>query len=329
MLSNSPQYWKKRGGIATALLPLAVLYQLGYRLRRMTTRPAKLQKAKLLCVGNLVAGGAGKTPVALDIGEYAAKQGIRACYLSKGYGGSITAPTLVDANRHSAAEVGDEPLMLARTLPTIIARDRVKGARFAESQGFELLIVDDGFQNPTLKPDIALVVVDAVYGLGNGHTLPAGPLREPAAYGLKRADAVVVLRRDRKSRGLFADSRVPTIIADLRTSCPAEAEKRKLVAFSGIARPEQFFESLVQHCGLHLVGSHAFADHHLFTTKELDALREEAHKLDATLITTAKDATRLPPEMQSKVMVAKATLNWHNAADLHAVLAPLIPRKEA
>jgi tetraacyldisaccharide 4'-kinase len=320
---RNPPFWQKKSGVSTALTPIASLYQLGYRTRRAFTTPVPL-KAKLLCVGNLLAGGAGKTPVALDIGAYLKAQGVKACYLSKGYGGSIAVPTWVDANTHTAHEVGDEPLLLARTLPTLIARDRVKGAKAAEAAGYDVIIADDGFQNPNLKPDIALVVVDAAYGFGNGRTLPAGPLREPVKYGLARATALVVLRRDRKQNNEMEQQNLPCIVADLRTSSPEEAQNRKLVAFSGIARPQQFFESLIHHCGLHIVHSHEYPDHHPFSSRDIATLRAEAAKHDASLITTAKDAVRLPADMRNEVLVAQATLNWHNAADMHKVLAPLL-----
>lgn len=328
MSMNSPHFWKENGITAKLLLPLALLYQLGYRLRRLFTRPTTITP-NLLCVGNLIAGGAGKTPVALSTGEYIKAQGINACYLSKGYGGSLRAPTLIDPARHNARETGDEPLLLAQVLPTIVAKNRVAGARMAAKQGFELIILDDGFQNPTLKPDVSLVVVDSAYGFGNCHTLPAGPLREPVKFGLKRADALVVLRRDRKERPALTDFDITRIFGDLRTSCPNDFENQKLVAFSGIARPQQFFEALVQHCGAHVINSHSFPDHHYFTETELKPLRDEAHKLEARLITTAKDAVRLPPAFQDEVLVAEASINWHNADELAAVLAPLVTRKES
>lgn len=322
-----PSFWTTRGGTASLLLPVAALYQLGYRIRRAMTVPVQLE-AKLLCIGNLVAGGAGKTPVAIAIGEHLRERGIHACFLSKGYGGRLTAPTLVDAGKHTAADVGDEPLLLARTLPTVVARDRARGAAFAQAQGFSLIIADDGFQNPNLRPDVALVVADAAYGFGNGHTLPAGPLREPVAYGLARADALVAVYRGDAAENRLPDIPLPVIAADLHTTCPPEAAQHKLLAFCGIARPEQFFRSLAEQDGITLAGCHAFADHHPFRTEELDMLAAEAQHLDAALITTAKDAVRLPDGFRDKVLVAKATLNWHNSAELEAVLAPLIALKE-
>ena len=325
---QSPAFWNKPGSIAaTALLPVAALYQLGYRIRRQFTTPATITP-KLLCIGNLVAGGAGKTPVALAVGEYIKAQGIRACFLSKGYGAHITQPTMVDCTHHNAAEVGDEPLLLAQVLPTIIAKNRADGAKYAESCGFDLIILDDGFQNPTLKPDLSLIVADAAYGFGNGFTLPSGPLREPVEYGLSRADALVVLYRNHQQKCAIADYPIPTITGDVQTSCPSDLANQKVVAFSGIARPEQFFEALVQQCGAYVIASHAFADHHPFSATELQQLRDEAKKHDAALVTTAKDAVRLPQTLRGEVLVAEAKINWHNADALAAILAPLLSPKE-
>lgn len=324
----SPAFWNISGIAAKTLLPMAALYQLGYRLRRCLTKPAII-RPKLLCIGNLIAGGAGKTPVALAVGEYVKARGINACFLSKGYGGSIPISTLVDSKKHSAAEVGDEPLLLARVLPTLVAKNRVDGARYAEKCGFDLIILDDGFQNPTLRPDLSLVVADATYGFGNGHTLPSGPLREPVAYGLSRADALIVLHRGHAAESSFTEYSLPIIHGDLRTACPPDATKQKLIAFSGIARPQQFFDALEQQCSAELVAYHAFADHHPFSIAELKQLRQEAQKLDAKLITTAKDAVRLPQAMRNEVWVAEAQINWHNADALAKVLAPLFSAMES
>lgn len=320
---RTPEFWNEDGTAAKLLQPLALLYQAGYRLRRAITTPAQLAP-KLLCIGNLVAGGAGKTPVALAVGEYIKAQGISACYLSKGYGGNLRKPTRIDLTRHNAAEAGDEPLLLARVLPCFVAQDRVAGAQEAARHGFKLIILDDGFQNPTLRADFALVVADGAYGFGNGHTLPAGPLREPVNYGLSRADALVVLRRDDKPQQRLTDYPVRLLTADLRTTCPDAALAHKLVAFSGIARPQQFFDGLVKHCGAQLISSHSFADHHAFTTAELEPLRAEARACNARLITTAKDAVRLPPTLRDEVLVAEAAINWHNATALSDTLAPLL-----
>lgn len=326
MPPRSPQFWQKDGLAAKALQPLACLYQLGYRLRRATTKPESLN-AKVLCVGNLVAGGAGKTPVALAIGEYVKAQGVHACFLSKGYGGGIRVATLVDTARHNAADVGDEALLLAECLPVVVAKSRAEGARFAEREGFGVIVMDDGFQNPALSSDLSFVVVDAAYGFGNGRTLPAGPLREPVDYGLARADAVILVERGGQKANI-PQFPLPVLRADVQTLCPTGAREGKWLAFSGIARPQQFFDALTRQ-GVQLVANRPFPDHYVFTAAELEQLRKEAQRQGAGLITTAKDAVRLPADFRAQVMVAQAMINWHNADALTALLSPILASKES
>lgn len=326
MLPRNPQFWQEDGVLAKALQPLACCYQLGYRFRRATAKPASLN-AKVLCIGNLVAGGAGKTPIALAIGEYLKMQGVNACFLSKGYGGRIRSAIRIEDTRHSAEEAGDEALLLAQCLPVIVAKSRTEGARYAEQQGFSVIIMDDGFQNPTLCPDLSLVVVDAAYGFGNGRTLPAGPLREPVEYGLSRADGVILVERGGQTAGMQQFS-LPMMRADIQTLCPAEAKKGKWLAFAGIARPQQFFDALEQQ-GVQLVASCAFPDHHAFSATELKQLQQDAKRQGAGLITTAKDAVRLPAALRAQVIVAQVAINWHNADALAALLSPIIASKES
>lgn len=326
MPPSSPQFWQEDGAVAKALQPLAQLYQLGYRLRRAVTKPASLN-AKVLCIGNLVAGGAGKTPVALAIGNYLKVQGVNACFLSKGYGGNIRSATRVDLTRHSAADVGDEALLLAECLPVVVAKSRAQGARYAEQQGFSLILMDDGFQNPALFPDLSLIVVDSAYGFGNGRTLPAGPLREPVDYGLSRADAVILVERGGQKANMPHIS-LPLLRADMQTLWPKEAQEGRWLAFAGIARPRQFFEALEAQ-GVQLAASRAFPDHHAFSPAELKQLQKEAQRQGARLITTAKDAVRLPAGFRDQVMVAQAAINWHNADALAALLSPILASKES
>lgn len=326
MPPRSPQFWQEDGLAAKALQPLACLYQLGYRFRRAITKPVSLN-AKVLCIGNLVAGGAGKTPIALAVGEYLKAQSVNACFLSKGYGGHIRTATRVDPARHNAADVGDEALLLAECLPVIVAKSRAEGARYAEQQGFGVIVMDDGFQNPALFPDLSFVVVDAAYGFGNGRTLPAGPLREPVDYGLARADAIILVERGGQKANI-PQFPLPMLRADVQTLCPTEAKTGKWLAFSGIARPQQFFDALAGQ-GVQLAASRPFPDHHAFTATELEQLRKEAQRQGAGLITTAKDAVRLPADFRAQVMVAQAVINWHNASALAALLSPILASKES
>lgn len=297
---RTPFFWHRPNPLAYLLLPLAWLYQLGYRMQRAFITP-RMSPIPLICVGNLVAGGGGKTPVATLLGELCKDADIHACFLTRGYGGSVHSPLRVQKNM-APTEVGDEALILAKTLPTFVSRCRMQGVALAAKEGFELVIMDDGFQNPSIRPHLSLVVVDGAYGFGNGLTLPAGPLREPVAYGLKRADAVALVMR-------FGQQALPNL-PEAMLSIALDFSKmevlkgKKYVAFAGIARPPQFFGALIQH-GLEVVETRAFADHHDFSALELAQLREAAAAQGATLITTAKDAVRLPPEIRSEVVVAE------------------------
>lgn len=328
---KTPEFWHRRTVVSLLLLPFAWLYQLGYRLRRLLTRPTPIT-VPIICVGNLVAGGAGKTPVALAIGTWAKAQGIHACFLSRGYGGKKTrGATLVNPSFHPYIEVGDEPLLLANVLPTIVAKSREEGARFAEKQGYDLIIMDDGFQNPHLAADISLVVIDASYGLGNGYTLPAGPLRESAEYGLARATAVVLLSREGETENaaLTFPEGLPVLAAHLSTVCNAPIAGKPVLAFSGIARPEQFFHALEQVLGANILQTRTFPDHHNFTPSQLAALAQDAMLDDASLVTTAKDAVRLPTTMRKQVLVADLSLSWQDSDRLNELLHTHLPSPTA
>jgi tetraacyldisaccharide 4'-kinase len=275
----------------------------------------------VVCVGNLVAGGAGKTPVAITVAERLLAAGKRAHFVTRGYGGSARGPMQVKAH-HTAAAVGDEALLLAAVAPTIIADDRYAGARMAVAVGANAVVFDDGFQNPTIAKDVALVVIDTGYGFGNGRTLPAGPLRETAAFGLGRASALVLLG-DGDMPG--AAPSVPVLRAALvpHHDAATRLRERRVIAFAGIGRPRKFFDT-VRAIGCTTVAEHAFADHHPFTTAELQALHSEARAAGAILVTTRKDWVRIPPAQREGVEVIDVTATFVDLAALDAVLQPIL-----
>ncbi len=325
---RAPEFWDQRdGGAAPAMLaPFGALYALASRARFALARPERIS-VPVLCVGNLVAGGAGKTPVALSLGARLKERGLSAHYLSRGYGGAAAGPTRVDPIRHGCSEVGDEALLLARIAPTWVAADRVAGARAAIAAGAHAIVMDDGFQNPSLAKDVSLVVVDGAYGFGNGRVMPAGPLREPLAQGLARADAVVIVGDDRtgaRDRIVAAGfATLPVLGARIVPGPEAEAlAGRKVVAFAGIGRPAKFFVT-VRDVGAKVVAAHAFPDHHVFSAGELRRLRSEAEGAGAVLVTTAKDAARLPESERGTIQVLTITLSWDDEAALDAVLKPM------
>jgi tetraacyldisaccharide 4'-kinase len=334
---RAPDFWQHDGALAQLLSPLGSAYQLAGALRRSTARPWRAPRP-VICVGNLVAGGAGKTPVALSLLALLTERGLKPAALTRGYGGSAAGPLRVDPAQHDAAAVGDEALLLAAAAPTWVARDRVAGAKAALAGGAEVIVMDDGFQNPRLAKDLSLLVIDAAYGLGNGRVMPAGPLRETAASGLARADALVVLGGGGdKSEAYIGETeknlaaRLPCLRAELVPVAGAQSDAlkgRRVFAFAGIGRPEKFFQTL-RDLGAEVVGTEAFADHQPYTRTTLERLRLAAAAAKAQLVTTAKDAVRLGPAQD--IAVLEVTLAWEDKGTLLALLErlPLAPATAA
>jgi tetraacyldisaccharide 4'-kinase len=321
---RAPEFWRAPGPIPFLLSPLGGVYGLAGKIRRALASPFD-PGIPVICVGNLVAGGAGKTPVALSLLQSIRSRGVEAHALCRGYGGSLPGPLRVEPARHSAHEVGDEALLLARAAPTWIARDRAAGARAAAAAGAQAIVMDDGFQNPSLKKHLSLLVVDGVYGFGNRRVMPAGPLREPIAAGLARADAVVVLGEDRAGiAGIVAGAK-PFLFAEIvPTAGQTPGDEKRVLAFAGIGRPEKFF-AMLEGMGLQVVARHAFDDHHRYRDDEIAALIAKAQEANAGIVTTEKDAVRLPPELRAKVDVVPAELAWRNTAQRDALLATVLP----
>jgi tetraacyldisaccharide 4'-kinase len=319
-MPQAPEFWTRAGLLSDLMLPFSWAFAAGGTMRRRFAHPWRAS-VPVLCIGNLVAGGAGKTPVTLSLARLLHEAGKTPHILSRGYGGSCVGPLRVDPARHSAEDVGDEALLLAQAAPTWIGADRAQSAREAIAAGAELLLLDDGFQNPTLHQDFALAVIDGQYGLGNGRVIPAGPLREPAAEGLARAQAIVLIGADRT--GIAARSNKPVLCARLQ---PREAEDLagcKTVAFAGIGRPEKFFATLRQ-VGAELVSTHAFADHHAYREAELARLLDEASERRAVAITTEKDRIRLAQPWRARIRALKVEIQWEDEAAVMALLARLL-----
>ncbi len=319
---RAPDFWTEDGALAALLAPLGAGYDLAGRLRRALI-PSVSADIPVVCVGNLVAGGAGKTPVVLALVEALAARGAPVHCLSRGYGGSSPGPRRVDAARDRAAEVGDEALLLARAAPSWVARDRTAGARAAVAAGARILVMDDGFQNPALAKDLSLVVIDGAYGFGNRRVMPAGPLRESPARGLARADAVVLLGRDERNLGAALAGGPPLLTARLAPRPGGERLRgRKVLAFAGIGQPEKFFATLAE-LGAELAGTRAFPDHHPYSAAELRDLRQGAQALGAILVTTEKDAVRLAPGQRDGIETLAVAVAWDDPAALQALLDKL------
>jgi tetraacyldisaccharide 4'-kinase len=313
----TPEFWRRRGLLSALLLPLAWAYAAGAAARQAWTRPFRAA-VPVICVGNVVAGGAGKTPIALSLAGRLAAQGHAVHILSRGYGGRLAGPVRVDRARHGATEVGDEPLLLAAAAPTWVARDRVAGAKAATAAGAGLLLLDDGLQNPRLAKTLSLLVIDGGAGFGNGRVLPAGPLREPLASGLARTDRVVLMGEDTARVSPMLQAKA-VLRARLVVENGAEFAGKDVIAFAGIGRPAKFFASLAA-TGARLIGRHGFPDHHHYRADEWSRLQAEATRTGATLVTTAKDWVRLPAEWRARTSVLKVAVAWDDAAALDAVL---------
>jgi tetraacyldisaccharide 4'-kinase len=271
----------------------------------------------VICCGNATIGGAGKTTLALDLGRRLAARGLRVGFVTRGYRGSLPGVVRVDPTRHIAAEVGDEPLLLAAVAPTWRGADREAAMRDAVAAGMQAIVADDGLQNPAFAHAARLLVVDGESGFGNGHLLPAGPLRERVADAASRCVAAVLIG-DRA--GVAAS--LPGTLSVLRARLVPDAAARALagqrvVAFAGLARPEKFF-GMLRELRVELAATRGFADHHAFATAELEALAALAD--DAVLATTPKDAARLPPAWRARVHVAGVGLEWEDEAALAALL---------
>ena len=322
---RAPEFWRHDGLAARLLGPLGLAWQGASVLRRAVATPWQAP-VPVICVGNLVAGGAGKTPVVLSLLAILAERGLRPVALTRGYGGSAVGPLRVDPVRHDAGKVGDEALLLAAAATTWVARDRVDGAKEAVEDGAGAIVMDDGFQNAGLKKDLSLLVVDADYGFGNGRVMPAGPLRETVASGLARADAVVLIGDDNLDRNLFGS--LPVLRARLQPRDSRLAGQR-VFAFAGIGRPEKFFQTL-RALGAEVAGCEAFADHRPYDAGTLARLRRAADAAKARLVTTAKDAARLGTLLAPDIAVLDVALQWDDKDALLRLLERLpAARKES
>ncbi len=310
---QQPDFWDRDDWRAHLLAPLGFVYGTSVAWKAVHAKPFR-PRARVVCVGNLSVGGTGKTPVAIALAHLLAARELKPVFLSRGYGGKLHGPILVSPDSR-AADVGDEPLLLSRAAPVVVARDRRAGAQLAEAHGADVIVMDDGHQNFALEKDLSLVVVDGESGFGNGHVFPAGPLREPITQGLARADAVIVTGDgDPDLRGFTR----PVLRTHLVHDGPS-VTGRRLVAFAGIGRPAKFFQAL-RALGAELAAGVPFADHHVFTQAEIARLKAKARAADALLVTTEKDYVRFTPDAREGIVA----LPVHAAFDDEAGLARLL-----
>jgi len=309
---RTPQFWHQPPGLmAYGLWPLGRLYGAATAWRQSRALEAAHPPCPVICIGNINAGGTGKTPAVIALAEHLKERGRRVVALSRGYGGTVAVPTLVDPKTHGAAEVGDEPLLISAFCPVVVVRKRVAGLALALAQKPDVILMDDGFQDPSVRKDFSIVVVDAHLGFGNGFCVPAGPLREPLAKGLARADLCLSIGEAAAQRRFaalgpdHAHLRVEGEIKPLLTGMPWLG--LPVFAFAGIAHPEKFFTTL-RDLGANILGCEALSDHEPLSLPLMKRLAAKARALNAQMVCTEKDAARLPAQYQRDVLALPVRL---------------------
>jgi len=307
---RAPSFWDEPGPPwqVKALTPVGFAYDAVTRLRFSVARPYR-SALPVICVGNLVAGGAGKTPTALALARLLLAKGLSPTFLSRGYGGAEKGPVAVDPGRHDARAVGDEPLLLARVAQTIVSANRATGARLAEDLGADILVMDDGLQNPSLAKTASFAVVDAEIGIGNGRVLPAGPLRARLDFQFRLIDALILVGGGRAGEALAvraAQRDIPVFRASMTGHNVGGIAGQRVVGFAGIARPQKFFASLAA-LGADIVAVRDYADHHRYSEREAQELLTIAGRENALLVSTEKDLARLRGHSGSLGQLAERT----------------------
>ena len=301
-------WWREAGLIAGLLSPLAASYAAVAAWRM--GRPGRAAGVPVVCIGNLTLGGAGKTPTAIAVAQLLDAAGFRPFVLSRGYGGELSGPVRVELASHRARDVGDEPMLLARVAPTIVARERLAGAAAARAAGAGAIVMDDGFQNPALTKDLSIVVVDGRRGIGNGKVCPAGPLRAPLDSQLRRAHALLLIGSGPAGEAVAAAARahgLPVFHGRLEPDAQALAalKGRGVLAFAGIGDPEKFFATLSE-AGIDVRARVSFPDHHRFRQSEALDLIGRAKREGLVPVTTEKDMVRLAEQDDLKALAAMA-----------------------
>ena len=321
---RAPNFWQKRGLLSTCLVPASWPLRVAAKLRRVTVTPQTLP-VPVFCIGNVTVGGSGKTPLSLGIQKRLLAHGVHGHFLTRGYGGSLKGPVKVDIEMHSALEVGDEALLLARQAPCWVSANRSAGALAAVESGAGAIIMDDGFQNPSLQKTLSLIAVDSTYGFGNGRVMPAGPLREPVGEGLARADGVIIVGPRLKNPAMSEIylTRKPVVGARLVASDATKIAGRPVIAFAGIGRPGKFFETL-REIDCEIIAKYEFADHQPYNMQDIGPIIKHASEAGLSVVTTEKDFVRVPESLRTHVLPLRVEIEWDDAGQIDALLKKAI-----
>lgn len=301
---KTPSFWRNINIISILLYPLSIIYNLVYRFRCFINNKNKYESnIPVICIGNLVMGGAGKTPTAIFVSKFLKKMNKTYCFLSKGYKGNITKPTRVDLNSHLASDVGDEALLLAEHGDTYISKNRVEGLKYINSLvgKYDYIIIDDGLQNPTFKKDYSIIVVNGKFGFGNNMLFPSGPLRDRLKNVKEKIDRVIIIDKDKnKIIDLCEKYKIKYSFLESVFNLQKSFCERKFIAFSGIANPEKFFDSL-EECSIKTIENIKFPDHYMYQDSDIEKLMEMTDNWNYGLITTKKDWIRLKKKYRDDI----------------------------
>jgi tetraacyldisaccharide 4'-kinase len=321
---KAPKFWylKKVTLLSQILYPLSLLFRLGTKLRNITSHAERFS-FPVICIGNIVVGGAGKTPVAIKIAEILKIAGYKPHFISKGYAGLVKKSTLVEL-WHSPKSVGDEPLLLSQIAPTWVGIDRNNSIQLAKNKGADCIIMDDGFQNPTIHKDFSIIVINASQEFGNEKVMPAGPLRENIKKGLSRTNLIIVIGEIKDSLQKNIPAHIPIIQAKFKINNENKIFKgQKITAFAGIAYPEKFFTSLKEQGGK-IIKEITYPDHHIYDENDLLSLAEIANKTQSILVSTQKDFVRIPKSYRALVNTLEGKISFEKENIIKEILINII-----
>ena len=318
---KTPSFWQTDNLTSKLLSPLGELYALATKLRIKLKKSQKVS-IPVICIGNLTAGGTGKTPTAISLAQILQNSGLKPNFISRGYHGELQ-NLQVNPSTHTPQQVGDEPLLLAQIAPTFINANRYQGALMAQNNQADCILMDDGFQNPSLYKDLSLIVIDGHTGFGNNKCIPAGPLREHIKDGLQRAQAALIIGDD--AHNLSQSLPIPCFKGTIKAEKPTISTNR-VIAFAGIGRPQKFYNTL-QELSLEIVDTIDFPDHHYYSEAELQQILEKAKKNKAQAITTSKDFVKIPDSLKNQFSVLNIGIQWENPSQLQNFILSYLKQK--